>query len=420
MAIYSRGVYLPQRKEPAASLPIADLEEPGRILLPFSNSEEQFASPSVQDYDTVAVGDVVARAAETWNCPVRSSVTGVVAGTQAVEHPLFGTMQCLAIDCVVAAQRDPFEHRDTESLTPQQIAEIARAAAIVDELDNVPLHRKLTEWSERPHVLLVADAVEGEPYSSSAYAVLSLYTRQVRDGLRLAAYACGAEESKIAVRLSRRRVTALKRHLGRGDLYALADATYPYDEIVPAKRGQNVCRIGVQACLALFRAAGYAEPQTSFVVTVTGDAVKKPRNVRVPIGTSAQAALQFCGLKTEPAAVVYGDAMTGAVSTDLSLPLLPGTTCLVALSQALVLNEQVCIGCGRCAHVCHHGLLPYEIQQRMDMQDYTALNGLHPWECDACGACSYSCPASRDVMSHVLEAALAAGTDVWGGGESDG
>lgn len=417
---YTRGVRLPMQKEPAFSQPIADLPTAGRVLLPISYGTETFADPIVRDYDAVTAGAILARPTEEGGIPVLSSVMGVVAGTKKTYHAVFGEMNCLAVDCLDAAVYDPFEHRATEDLSAEELREIARSAAIVDELDGVPLYRKLTDWSAQPVSVLVADAVESEPYGSSAAAVLSAYARQVKEGLLLAQRACGAQKVRIAVRLSSARRRTLRRQIGKGLLYPLRDGIYPLDTVYPSREKNGVvCRIGIQACYALFRAAGYTEPQISFVVTVAGDAVKKPQNVRVPIGTTADTVLQFCGLKTKPAALVYGDAMTGVVTEDGSQPLLAGITCLLALREAPTAKEKPCISCGRCAHVCHKGLLPYEIERRLDTMEYDALHGLHPWECDACGACSYVCPAGRDVLGRVLEASTQAGTVVWERGEND-
>ena len=78
-----------------------------------------------------------------------------------------------------------------------------------------------------------------------------------------------------------------------------------------------------------------------------------------------------------------------------------------------------CIGCGRCAQVCHAGLLPYEIVRRLENMHYERLPALHPEECDGCGACSHVCPAGRDVTAKVLEARQTRGTIFLNWGDDD-
>ena len=56
---------------------------------------------------------------------------------------------------------------DADSLTPAEIASLARDAHIVDERDGQPLADKLAACQQTPPRLLIADAVDDEPYLSS-------------------------------------------------------------------------------------------------------------------------------------------------------------------------------------------------------------------------------------------------------------
>ena len=158
----------------------------------------------------------------------------------------------------------------------------------------------------------------------------------------------------------------------------------------------------MQACLALYQAAAYGIPHRDCVITVAGDAVANPQNVRVPFGTLVEDILAFCGLAKNPAYVLLGDVMTGVTVSDTKLPIIPGNTCLLAMTSRKTVPFHPCIGCGRCAQVCHAGLLPYEIIRR--------LVSLEPEACDGCGACSAVCPAGREVAQRVLEAGEAHST----------
>ena len=73
----------------------------------------------------------------------------------------------------------------------------------------------------------------------------------------------------------------------------------------------DTCRLGVQACRALYEALVFNHPQIDCVVTVAGDCVSNPRNVRAPFGTPVEHLLNFCGLSDQPEYVIIGGAMTG-------------------------------------------------------------------------------------------------------------
>ena len=109
--------------------------------------------------------------------------------------------------------------------------------------------------------------------------------------------------------------------------------------------------------------------------------------------------------------------MNGIAIGDPHTPVLPGITTLLAIREYPVRVPRPCIGCGRCAAVCHARLLPYEIVRRQENMHYERLRHLSPQECDGCGLCSYICPSQRDVAAAVLAAGESSGTMFldWGG-----
>jgi len=102
--------------------------------------------------------------------------------------------------------------------------------------------------------------------------------------------------------------------------------------------------------------------------------------------------------------------MVGVNCPDINTPLLPGITTVLAMQPRGVRAPGPCIGCGRCADVCHADLLPYEIVRRSENMHYERLRQLSPNDCDGCGACSYVCPAGRNVATEVLRAGQSNGT----------
>lgn len=411
-----RGVAIPQFKEPAASRAIEDIQPTGKILVPLAYGGEE-ATPAVALYDTVLSGSMLTQP-EDGGAPAVATITGVFTGVTPINHPLLGRLTCAQIDCMVAAQEPPAQVRKPADMSAAEVIEAARRANIIDELDGVSLCRKLEDWKESGCDFLAADGTEPEPYASSAWSVLNQRGEQVKAGLQLAARVAGASGCHIAVRLPAKRRRPLIQRLGADSVYQ-ARRRYPVDRLTRADAGVRVGRIGVQACLALLRAAAYEEAHCSCVLTVAGDAVASPRNVRVPFGTPAGAVLAYCGLSADPSYVIFGDAMTGVAASSLQDPILPGITCLLAMRARPAPPLRPCIGCGRCAQVCHAGLLPSEIIRRLENMHYERLVPLHPEECDGCGACSYVCPAGRDVAARVMEAREAHGTIFLNWGDDD-
>lgn len=409
MSTWTRGVRIAPRKEPAASREIADCRPAETVLAPLSYGGAG-CIPVVQPGSAVTAGGLLGRPDEENGLPAAATVTGVYEGTRTLSHPVCGEVVCALLRPERGQTRPAGKRaRQLDALEARDILEAARRAAIIDELDGVPLYDKLEQWGESGIDVLAADATEAEPYASSAWAVLNDAAEDVYQGLQLAARAAGAGRAHIAVQLPPGRRRPLSQRLGDEAVFQVR-SRYPVDRVADAPPGAAVGRVGVQAGLALYRAAAFEEPQISGVLTVAGDAVANPQNLRVPFGMSAREALHFCGLAADPELVILGDAMTGVTADSLDVPLLPGITCLLALRPRPAIKQRPCMGCGRCARVCHARLLPYEIVRRLENMHYERLATLSAEECDGCGACSYVCPAGRDVTAKVLEAKLTRGT----------
>ncbi|HIZ20912.1 MAG TPA: SLBB domain-containing protein [Firmicutes bacterium] len=411
-----RGVFLPSLKEPAASRPIADIPVPAQVFVPLLAPGGEPCRPAVGNYETVLRGEPLGLLEGSGAPAVYAPVTGVLSDVRTMTHPLLGDISCAVLDGM-AGEGDPPEKREVSGLTVPEVLAAARAAGIIDELDGAPLADKLESWGDTDPYLLGADGTEQEPYSSSAWAVLGQAAPEVSEGLRLAALAAGAIDCHIAVRRGGRQRRALAERVP-GRLVCTVRRKYP---AVPEPRSAvlPVRTIGVQACQALYRACAYGEPQSRCVVTVAGDAVKNPQNVRVPVGTLVQDLLHFCGLSQDPSYVILGDAMTGTAIPQADIAVVPGISCILALTVRPQPKTRACIGCGRCVRACHADLLPFEIMRRMDNMQYERLSRLLTEDCDGCGACSYVCPAGLDVAAKVMEARDAKGTIFlkWGDGD---
>ncbi len=412
MAPY-KGIHLTFEKKPASLLPTAEVTDVAQVVLPFAYPTAAPVSPSVFLYDTLRRGTPLSVVEGEPFSVVRSSVTGVVCGEKTVNHPLYGELHCAVIDCLTEAAEEPSLPED-RLVTAESILEAAEAAGIIDELDGVPLMLKLREWQENPTHFVVGDAVEVQPYASSAWATLRSYAEEVLDGLSLAAACAGARGYHIAACLSPSRRRALSMRIGKHRFFK-ADSRYPVKE--PVRRGRKnggvyvpknavVRRIGVGACLALSRAVRLGEAQTTAIITVSGDAIKSPQNLQVPFGTSVQELLRHCGLVCDPEYLILGDIMTGTASLTQDIPVLPGMTCVLAFAHRPTKLEspRACIGCGRCVRACHAGLLPFEIYRRFENMHDEQLAALKAHRCDGCGTCSYVCPCNLDLTATVLEA----------------
>ena len=417
MQLFLRGVVLPFQKGEAMETDIETFTVTRPVRIPLAKGDEDHPLATVGEDYSPAEGEELCRRD---GLPILATTAGTLSGTVMLRHSLYGEVLCAEIEPAEGAVHTlpvPTE----EELTPERILQTAVEAAIYDELDGTPLAEKLARWQlpandpAAMHSILVADATENDIFGSSAWAVLNAYGEEVLYGLQMAARCLRFTRYHIATMLPRQHRRALKRRIGRENVYTVGDE---YPVTVFADDREEVFRIGAQACLALAKALREGQRHTHTVVTVAGDAVPASRNLLVPFGTDIGELLEHCQAAPD-ARVILGDAMTGAVCEDSHTPLLPGVTTLLAMKARTPQTAGPCMGCGRCAAVCPAELLPYEIVRRLENMHYERLQHLDASACIGCAACSYVCPAARDVAADVLQAAQTRGTMFLNWGEDD-
>ena len=141
-------------------------------------------------------------------------------------------------------------------------------------------------------------------------------------------------------------------------------------------------------------------PLTHKRVTVDGNFVENPMNIRVPIGTSVEYLLDFAGIdKSRVKKALMGGPMMGTAVADPAFPVLKQNNALVAFGPAAAALPAPgpCIRCGNCINACPMGLSPVEIAGAYTKNDGEMLDKLMVDLCIGCGTCSYVCPAKRPV-----------------------
>jgi electron transport complex protein RnfC len=152
----------------------------------------------------------------------------------------------------------------------------------------------------------------------------------------------------------------------------------------------------VATALAVHDALRHGRPLISRVMTVTGGAIRQPRNLRVPLGTPLHHLIDHCGgFREEPARLISGGPMMGQPLSDTRVPAVKGSNGLLALSaqETGAAREMPCIRCAGCVRACPCGLVPMEMAAHIRSGSLDASVQLGLLDCIGCGSCSYVCPA---------------------------
>jgi electron transport complex protein RnfC len=141
------------------------------------------------------------------------------------------------------------------------------------------------------------------------------------------------------------------------------------------------------------------------VVTVSGNGVGEPKNLRVRIGTTFGEILSLCGGITGEGEkeVLSGGPMMGIAQTTLNVPVVKGTAGITVLVGREIKPSKYdpCIRCASCVEVCPMGLMPYRIG---DLGRLARTDEFKAWSgtsCMECGCCSFVCPSKRPLVEWI-------------------
>ena len=170
----------------------------------------------------------------------------------------------------------------------------------------------------------------------------------------------------------------------------------------------NVLVLNISTCAFLYRYAQTGIPLVERIITVDGDTIDKPCNLRVPVGTPVKELLEYAACHTERVRMLLsGGPMMGMPLDMQTAVVVRQQNGLTALRRAKSsVRESACIRCGRCMDVCPMNLMPMELNEAYQRKDPAALQAGHLGLCMNCGCCSYVCPAHRQLTEKNQQAKL--------------
>ena len=389
---------------------------------------------------TVAKGDVVEAGQAIGACqgfvcaPVHAPVAGKVKEIALRSHPVLGRSPAITLIAETEAQPAvpafslPGDF-DPARYDPEAICEAVREAGLVGMGGaGFPTSVKIQHDAKPPKHTLLVNACECEPYITCDYRLMLEWTDQILAGIRLAQRACGATKVCIGIEDNKPKaieaMTAAVTKLGLGDgmtvksletkypqggerqlINALLGTTVPTGGIPPQI---GVVVINVATAAAIADAVINRRALTHRVVTVTGEAIAKPGNYYVAVGTPVETLIDFCGgLTTKGAKVVMGGPMMGVAIADLNTPITKTGGAVTVLTREQIgqakfeHRETACIRCGRCLEVCPENLNPTKIAHAVKCNLLDVAERHYIGACIECGCCSYVCPANIELTGYI-------------------
>ena len=417
---FKGGVHPYDGKDLAKDQAIVELKPQGLMVYPLSQHIGAPAKPLVTKGDHVLVGQKLAEAGGFISSPVICSVSGTV---KAIEKRL--TAGGAMVDAIVVDNDQNYDSiegfgqaRDYTKLSRDEIVNIVKEAGIVGLGGaGFPTSVKLMPKDVNKIDHFLVNAAECEPYLTSDYRDMMETPEKIIGGLKVvlsifpnAKGVIAVEDNKPdAIKLLTEKaqgesgieVVALKTKYPQGGerqlIYAVTGRKIN-SSMLPADAGCIVDN--ADTMVAIYEAVCESKPLVRKIVTVTGDAVAKPGNFKVPLGMNYQELIdQAGGFKDDPEKIICGGPMMGIPLFKLDVPVAKNSSSILALLHDPVSQEPTtaCIGCGRCVTACPENLMPTMLMKaalNKDSERYTSLDGM---ECIECGCCSYVCPAKRPL-----------------------
>lgn len=418
------GVHPKDRKSYTAGKPIEIAPLPNKVVIPVRQHIGAPCSPLVQKGDLVKKGQIIAKSDAFVSGNIHSSISGTVVNVAEYPHPVFG--RCLS----VVIENDGLDEwvdgipitRNWEELSDSEIRDIIKDSGIVGMGGaTFPTHVKLSPPPDKKIDVFILNAAECEPYLTSDHRAMLEYGERIVAGVRIVMKILGVKKGFVGIENNKPdAIENMKKAFEGTDIQVVGLPTkYPQgaekmlikvltDREVPSgglpmEVGVVVQNVGT--VIAISDAVERGIPLVERVTTISGGAIKEPKNLLLRIGTTFKEAIEFCGgLKETPVKIVMGGPMMGFAQSNLDLPIIKGVSGVLALTKEDVNSgkESACIRCGRCIEACPMGLNPSMLSILGERQlyeeskeDYSLL------DCVECGSCVYACPAKRNIVQYI-------------------
>ena len=425
---FRHGVHPLEHKEQTEHVGVERMPFVPLYTLPLRQHLGAPCQPVVQPGDHVTRGQVIAEPGGFVSMILHSPVTGKVKDITPRRFPNGEMVESIEIeaDPYATQQITPMPPIDWETLTLDEfINHVQRAGLVGMGGAAFPTHVKYKLPEGKRCQRLVVNGCECEPYLTCDHRLMVEYPDLVVRGSEIITKKLCADSATIGVELNKPdAVDALNDVITKGGYENITvvplRVKYPqgaekmlikalFDEEVPAGKLPLDLNIVVNNVGTMAGIAEYFDFQKPFVerlVTVAGPGVERPSNLMVPIGTPVRDILLHCGLSQETRQVVMGGPMMGQPLASLDVPMLKGTSGLLALTEESVQHptEYACVRCGQCLEACSTFLNPSRLARLARAERWEELEANFLNDCVECGACTYTCPSNVPIV-HLIRAA---------------
>lgn len=422
---FKKGVYPPHGKHFTENKKIEDYLPKGNLVFPMSQHIGAPCDPLVKKGDRVLAGQKIGQEKGFVSAPIYSSVSGTVKDVTPMPHPSGSKVLSVVVENDGLYEEVEFTPRkDYLSLSKEEILKIIQEAGIVGMGGAAfPTHVKLAPPPDKKIDSIIVNGAECEPYLTCDHRLMLENAKEIVEGLKIILHMFPNVKGYIAIENNKMNAVKSMKNAAKGTPnieVVVLKTKYPQGaekQLIYAVTGREVpsgklpadvgCIVqNVDTVFEIYNSVAFGRPLMERIVTVTGEAVAEPKNLRVKFGASFRELIEVCGgFKENPVEIISGGPLMGITVRTLDLPVIKGTSGILCLTekQAVLPEESSCIRCGRCVGACPMNLVPSMLDSLVKRRKYNDFEEHHGMDCIECGCCTLVCPAKRHLTQSCRE-----------------
>lgn len=408
-----RTVKLPHFNN-AAEIPSIEIKLPEKVVISMSQHGGVPCTPLVNVGDTVKTGQLIGISDAVISAPVHSSVTGKVTEITEIIN-VFGKRNKAV---VIETDLRQTLHEDIKPPIIETREDFIKAVKDSGSVGlggaGFPTYVKLNCPEDSGVDTLVVNGAECEPYITSDYRAFIEDGEKIAAGIRIILEKLGLKRAVIGIEADKPQAIKKMRSLTEKDdnisvvslksLYPQgAEKVLIYNttgRVVEAGKLPMAAGCIVINCSTVAFIYDYIKTGIPLIkrrITVDGPIVNKPVNLIVPVGIRIKDILEAANVRKQPDRVLMGGPMMGTCIYDENTPVSKTNNAVLLFADTKPSATTACIRCGRCVNACSMGLMPTELEHAYDAKDAELLEKLNINLCMNCGACTFVCPAKRNI-----------------------
>lgn len=419
---FKGGIHPPHGKKYSEKKAIEKANDPKIVKIPLSQHIGAPCKPIVKKGDFVKVGQQIGEPLAFVSAPIHSSVSGVVKDVKDVK--IAGGMG----SCIIIESDGEFQlsesislKGDVELLSGKEILEIIKNAGIVGMGGaGFPTHVKLSPPPDKNIDLVILNGAECEPYLTADHRLMLERADDIVYGLKAIMKVLDVEKGYIGIENNKPDAIKIMKEAAKGENIVVQGLKTKYPQgaekqLIHAISGREVPSGGlpmeagavvnnVATAYAVADAIKTGMPLIKRICTITGSAIKEPKNLEILVGTEITEMIEQCGgFIEEPGKILLGGPMMGRATSAIDIPSTKTTSGILAFNKvdAVIPEPSLCIKCGKCVEVCPINLLPVYISANAENGNFDNAEKFNAMDCIECGSCSFICPSKRKLLEGI-------------------